>query len=139
MQRQANRRQAYGVLVHPKAGGWYIGSRECCPSQADPAAYPFTEEIDSALRPHIDTLTQLLSWKINSKDTPILHEKDVPVLTFMRKVAAKLKLPAERQGLVVHTGDMPVKRRCQIINWFDLHIPDGTSPSRWRSFSRPLE
>lgn len=116
-------------LVDRKLGKWALASSMLDAESvlADPAAYPFTEEIDAVLRPHIAILTQLLSWKMDSKHTPILNDKDVPVLAFMRKVAAKSKVPAERQGLVVHTGDMPVKHRCQIINWFDLHIPDAPS------------
>lgn len=56
----------------------------------------------------------------------------------MNGVASASKVPAERQGLVVRTGGLSVKERCQIKNWIDVHVP-GASTSRHLWTSRPLD
>lgn len=104
-------------------------------------SYAFTAEIDTALKPHLDTLVILLSWKPTFEDdSPLaaLTEEDVPVLGFVNGIASASNVPAERQGLVVHTGGLSVKERCQIKNWIDVHVP-GASTSRHLWTSRPLD
>lgn len=62
----------------------------------------------------------------------------MPVLGFVNNVTLTSEIPAEREGLVVHTGKLSVQERCQIKNWIDVNVP-GASTSRHLWTSRPLD
>lgn len=88
----------------------------------------------------METFIKLLAWKPDLEDNSpaaTLLEEDVPVLGFLRQTVSTSGIPAERQGLVVHTGELSVKERCQINNWIDTHVP-GAQALRHLWMSRPL-
>ncbi|KAJ3009429.1 hypothetical protein NUW54_g2783 [Trametes sanguinea] len=121
-----------------RLGGWTMASTS--PDEdadlEDPTARPYTAQIDKILMPHIGILVKLLEWTPD-KDVPDLLDEDVPVLGHMRSNTKKSRLPAIRRGLMVHTGELSVEERCQIVNWIDVHIP-GASAQRPLWMTGPL-
>ncbi|KAL7284985.1 hypothetical protein ACG7TL_000074 [Trametes sanguinea] len=131
-----------------RLGRWRLASTLPAsePDLADLVPCPFTQEIDSVLRPHAEMLEKLLHWRSLVSRAPGNQgmsasqeslEADIPVLAFLRQVASKSALPAEREGLVVHTGDLSIKERSQIIDWIDSHITEAKA-NRHLWLSGPL-
>lgn len=77
----------------------------------DTQRYPFTDEINAALLPHLTTLTALLE----DPDSETVREADVPVKKWLRKQGAL--------GIVPHSGDLSVMDVGGLANWFWTHVP----------------
>ncbi len=99
---------------------------------ADPSARPYTSEIDKALRPHLDTLSTLLSWEPGQEHG--LSPSEIPVLDLVKKQQSS-KVFSHRIGVVPYIGNLSIDSRAQIHNWIDNNIP-GAKANRHRWIAR---
>ena len=86
----------------------------------NPKSYPYTQAIDSTLRPHLETLSDLLNWEPG--DLTHLSSDRVPVLKYLEK-ARTSSISAERVGVVPFIGDLDFATRAQIHNWIFESVP----------------
>ncbi|GBE90256.1 hypothetical protein SCP_1901050 [Sparassis crispa] len=111
---------------------------------AEPDSYPFTEEIDRILTPHIHVLSALLNSpeEVDSTSVPVLQylrsdagsdgaksvqspgNKSLGKPTKTSEVDSRFRQhPAVRSGMVPHTGDLDIVEQARINNWFYLKVP----------------
>ena len=91
---------------------------------SNPAARPYTAEVDAALRPHADTLEALFKWEPGQQTH--LMSTDVPVLRLVQS-NQRSNISAERIGVVPFIGNLDLDTWAQIHNWIDVNIPGAHS------------
>ncbi|KAI0683118.1 hypothetical protein BC835DRAFT_1311235 [Cytidiella melzeri] len=84
--------------------------------------YPFTEEIEQILAPHVDTLEQILSKGYH-------HFLDLPACNHANEAVAKAETEAQRQGMVPYYGSLDIVEQGQINNWI-THRVSGAQGAR---------
>ncbi len=93
---------------------------------ADPNGVPYTAEIDAALHPHMEVLTELLQMEPGDRTQLTAHA--VPVLEVLQVEAssepAALRAAREK-GVVPYVGNLDITTRAQIHNWFDRNVPEA--------------
>jgi hypothetical protein len=79
---------------------------------SNPAAIPYTNEIDDILSPFKDVLRNLLTCK--PKD---LKDETIPAKSWIESTKKPLLTT-----LVPYVGSLSLEERAQIANWFDINI-----------------
>ncbi|KAI0754058.1 hypothetical protein C8Q80DRAFT_1246645 [Daedaleopsis nitida] len=87
---------------------------------ADTASRPYTQEIDEALRLHVQTFKKLLAWE-PGQDISLTCD-DVPVLGYVQ-ANQKHHIQSYRAGVVPFVGNLDIDSRAQIHNWIDNNVP----------------
>lgn len=92
-------------------------------------SFPYTQGIETALRPHLATLSSLLEWEPGQKTH--LSPSDVPVLKYLQ-TSRTSSISATRNGVVPFVGDLDFSTRAQIHNWIFENVPGArTSFHQW--------
>jgi hypothetical protein len=86
---------------------------------SNPHLVPFTQEVETILRPHISILTDLLSQPQR------VSEEDAPVLGYVS--AGRNGHAAEVSGIVSHVGSLSVLDRARVSNWFVRNVPNASN------------
>ncbi|KAJ6461762.1 hypothetical protein C8R45DRAFT_789600, partial [Mycena sanguinolenta] len=84
---------------------------------------PYTEEIETALRPHATQLQALL-------DDPLENHQHIPAaeLALANQTATGIMSEALRAGGVTSAGELSIVDRAGVSNWFYNNIPGAKDP-----------
>lgn len=87
---------------------------------ANPLSIKFSLEIDTALKPSLGILTELLNNpdSVKAEDTPVLHYARQPS-------GNKSTSHLHKAGMIPFRGDVSVLDQARAMNWFEMHVPDA--------------
>ncbi|KAJ3765193.1 hypothetical protein FB446DRAFT_655583, partial [Lentinula raphanica] len=85
-------------------------------------AFPFTDEVEKALRPHVEELTKLY------EQPDALSSLDVPAKVYINP------LKGVEAQIIPYSGNLTIEEQAQIANWFELNISHTTPAMRFKWF-----